>query len=171
MTSALRWLGALLVAIGAIYTLALSMTFFGLPWWRFNLQVFTHLPGSSSLGLWPVAAGLGCSPFLMRDHRKWRLSLRLVALGYAATALVGASCWFTLTGAIEKPYAMQEFAQLIAAAAPLWLSAVAAFGLGMFARLDRRLAAVLIVVTFGTLCLISRVTWVPYLIPFLRGTV
>lgn len=116
-----RWIGFIVVGVGAFYVLALSATFFGLPWWRFDLRVITRLDNGGSLGWLPVAVGLAWSPFVVRDPEKWRWPLRLVAVGYAGTALAGALCWLTLTGTIEKPYAWAEFAQLTAGAAPLWV--------------------------------------------------
>ena len=98
-----RWIGFIVVGVGAFYVLALSATFFGLPWWRFDLRVVTRLDNGGSLGWLPVAVGLAWSPFVVRNPEKWRWSLRLVALGYAGTALAGALCWLTLTGTIEKP--------------------------------------------------------------------
>jgi hypothetical protein len=169
MTRLVRWVGVVVVGVGALYALALSGTFFGLPWWRFELGVFTYLDNDGSLGLWPVAIGLAWSPFLVRVRADWRWPFRLVAIGYAATALAGALCWLILSGTLDRSYAWKEFAQLNAAAAPLWISAAVAVALSMVARVDRRVAAALTVFTFWALFLAVRAAWVPYVIPYLRN--
>lgn len=167
MSRLVRWIGVVVVGVGALSALALSWTFFGLPWWRFNLRVITHLDNGGSLGWLPVAVGLAWSPFLVRDRENWRWSLRLVAVGYAGTALAGALCWLTLTGTFEKPYAWAEFAQLTAGAAPLWVSAAVAVALSMVARVDRRMASASMVVTSWALVLGVRAAWEPHVIPYL----
>lgn len=66
-----------------------------------------------------------------------------------------------------QPYVWGEFTQLTAAAATLWITAAIAIVLSTFARLHRRVASSLIVVTFGALVLALQVVWAPFVIPYL----
>ena len=166
MRRLLRWFGYAVAAYGAVNLFFLSATHFGLPWWRFDLRVTSNHGDDFNPALWCVALGLGCGPFLIRDRQRWRTSFRVCTIAYVGAGLAGVLLTFVFW-AEDNPYARGILAQLVAASAPLWITAAIALLISLHRRVDRRIAAAMIITTFWLLVLAQRAIWVHQAIPHL----
>lgn len=163
----MRWGGLAAVVVGALCALGLPAIYFALPWWRFSLGVVSF-HDDETLAVLALSLGFGGSVFLARDPSRWRVPLRATATAYAVTGLGGVAGRYMFLELYRTSHAWGEFAQLMAASLPLWITAAVALVISVSSgELDRRLVPLLVMATFWLLVLAQRAVWLPHAIPII----